>query len=79
MTISEFQAWLDGFSEAIDGAPTPAQWEKIKEKVATLQSVRLTDVLPPILPPPYVPRHIGSPMWTGPNDVKWPYVTTCAN
>ena len=33
MTIKEFNAWLDGFSEAIGDAPTPDQWQKIKAKL----------------------------------------------
>lgn len=33
MTLNEFRAWFDGFSEAIGGAPTPEQWAKIKAKV----------------------------------------------
>lgn len=37
MTITEFHAWLDGFSEAIAGAPTPEQWAKV---LAKLKQVR---------------------------------------
>lgn len=36
MTLSEFKAWFEGFCEGIDGAPTPEQWVKVKEKVALL-------------------------------------------
>ena len=36
MTISEFCAWLDGFKEAIGEAPTPEQWAKVVEKLATV-------------------------------------------
>ena len=32
MTISEFNAWLDGFEAAFDGAPTKAQWLDIRAK-----------------------------------------------
>ncbi len=38
MTPNEFKAWFEGFSEAVDGAPTPAQWQRISEKVATLNT-----------------------------------------
>ncbi len=35
MTFSEFEAWLEGFKEAMDGkAPTKPQWEKIQKKLA---------------------------------------------
>lgn len=33
MTISEFKAWLDGYSIAIIDAPTPEQWVMIKSKL----------------------------------------------
>ncbi len=32
MTISEFNAWLDGFEEGFGGSPTKAQWVKIRAK-----------------------------------------------
>lgn len=48
MTLGEFKAWLDGYSEAFtSGAPTAAQWEKIREKLGevkvTAANVSLTD------------------------------------
>ncbi len=36
MTIKEFKAWLEGFEEAMGGAPTPEQWAKIRAKIETL-------------------------------------------
>lgn len=39
MTIAEFKAWLEGFSEAMSGAPTAEQWATIKKKIAALQAV----------------------------------------
>lgn len=42
MTLSEFKAWFEGFSEGIDGAPTERQFEKIKAKVAEINGVALT-------------------------------------
>ncbi len=32
MTISEFDAWLDGFEAAFDGAPSAEQWLVIRAK-----------------------------------------------
>jgi hypothetical protein len=34
MTPVEFKAWFDGFTEAMNGVPTKAQWERIKTRVA---------------------------------------------
>ncbi|PJN93936.1 hypothetical protein CNY89_17465 [Amaricoccus sp. HAR-UPW-R2A-40] len=34
MTLNEFRAWFDGFSEALDGAPTAEQWAKVRAKLA---------------------------------------------
>lgn len=42
MTLSEFKAWFEGFSEGIDTAPTAAQFAKIKAKVAEINGVALT-------------------------------------
>ena len=55
MTLSEFKAWLDGYSEAFtSGAPTAAQWEKIREKLGevkvTAANVSLTDRRYPVKP-----------------------------
>lgn len=33
MTLQEFKAWLDGFTDAMGDAPTPEQWAKIKAKL----------------------------------------------
>lgn len=48
MTLNEFKAWLEGYSEAFtSGAPTAAQWEKIREKLGEVKiaaaSVSLAD------------------------------------
>lgn len=29
MTLNEFKAWLEGFSEAMNGAPNKSQWQMI--------------------------------------------------
>lgn len=55
MTLNEFKAWLEGYSEAFtSGAPTAAQWEKIREKLAEVKvnaaSVSLTDRPYPMKP-----------------------------
>lgn len=46
MTIKEFKAWLEGFDAAIDGSPSPEQWVKIKEKLATVESIDWSTVFP---------------------------------
>ena len=33
MHSSEFKAWFEGFTEAIPGVPTKAQWARIKARV----------------------------------------------
>ena len=38
MTLQEFKAWFEGFSENIDGAPTDKQWKKIKAKVGEIDN-----------------------------------------
>lgn len=79
MTIAEFQAWLDGFNEAIDGEPTPEQWAKIRDKISDLQAVRTPNV--PSIPfdwgKKYMTRRIGEPMWTRSDRQKFAYETIC--
>lgn len=36
MTLSEFKAWFDGFTEAMDRPPDERQWERVKAKVAEI-------------------------------------------
>ena len=61
MTFNEFKSWLDGFSEAIGEAPTPEQWAKVMDKLATVQERALPSIpnLAPSLPsyPPRYPRY----------------------
>lgn len=53
MTISEFHAWLDGFSEAIGDAPTPDQWAKVLAKLKTVQALSVPQQMPLAPRPPY--------------------------
>lgn len=75
MTFNEFKSWLDGFSEAIGDAPTPEQWAKVNEKLATVQE-RGFLVTPnlgqlPSYPSPY-PRYFDTNYPPIP-----PYTVTC--
>jgi hypothetical protein len=36
MTPTEFKAWFDGFTEALDGIPNEDQWKRIKARVAEI-------------------------------------------
>lgn len=36
MTNREFKAWFEGFTEAMSGTPTKAQWARIKARVAEI-------------------------------------------
>lgn len=43
MTPQEFKAWFDGFTEAMSGCPTKAQWGRIKERVAEIDGRAVTE------------------------------------
>lgn len=43
MTASEFKAWFDGFTEALTGCPTNAQWTRIKARVAEIDGNPVTE------------------------------------
>jgi hypothetical protein len=42
MTLAEFKAWFDGFTESMDGPPSKKQWDRIKERVAQVNGEVLT-------------------------------------
>lgn len=56
MTPKEFKAWFEGFTEAMDGQPTPAQWAKVKERVAQIDGT-------PTSYPVYVDRYVPRRYW----------------
>ena len=53
MTLNEFRAWFDGFSEAIGDAPTPEQWAKIKAKLAQARDPVVVPSVWPRVPTQY--------------------------
>lgn len=62
MTLSEFKAWLEGYSEAFTGgAPNADQWAKINEKLGLVKMV--AEIKPSYAPNPlprpneYPPRY----------------------
>jgi hypothetical protein len=42
MTLAEFKAWFEGFTEDMDGAPNEKQWKRIKAKVKAIDGVAIT-------------------------------------
>lgn len=56
MTPGDFKAWFDGFTEALGGTPTKAQWARIKERVGEIDGTPVTErvyvdrYLPPLRP-----------------------------
>ncbi len=43
MTLSEFKAWFEGYTEGLESAPTKAQFERIKEKVKEISGEPVTE------------------------------------
>ena len=39
MTMKEFMAWLDGYSENFNSAPNGEQWKKVLEKLKCVQGL----------------------------------------
>jgi hypothetical protein len=66
MTPQEFKAWFDGFTEAMEGMPTEAQWAKIKLRVGEIDG---RSVSYPVFVDRYWPRiyphyRDNTPYWT---------------
>lgn len=65
MTPSEFKAWFDGFTEAMDKAPNEKQWKRIKERVKAIDGKPVTPIVIHDYWPTY-PRRLygqGDGMW----------------
>lgn len=57
MTPEQFAYWLQGFCELTEGMPSEAQWQSIKEHLATVFNKVTPPVgIPPLVPPPVPPR-----------------------
>lgn len=59
MTLQEFKAWFEGYTEGLEGAPTKAQFDRIKEKVKEITGAPITERV-------YIDwyRQAGAPYWT---------------
>lgn len=59
MTVSEFKAWFEGFTETLEGPPNQKQWDRIKARVKEVDGVVTTY-------PVYVERYrpYSGPYWT---------------
>jgi hypothetical protein len=42
MTLQEFKAWFEGFTEGMPGAPNKDQWKRIKARVKEIDGVAVT-------------------------------------
>lgn len=42
MTMQEFKAWFDGYTEAMDSTPNEKQWNRIKERVRQIDGQMTT-------------------------------------
>lgn len=51
MTLAEFKAWFDGFTESMDGVPSEDQWSRIKARVREINGA-------PVTYPVFVDRYI---------------------
>lgn len=45
MTLAEFKAWFEGFTEDMDGPPDAKQWKRIKSKIKDINGVSVSPVV----------------------------------
>jgi len=77
MTFNEFKSWLDGFSESIGESPTPEQWAKVKEKLATVQD-RSFPIMPNLGSPALPSYPLPYPRYAETNyPLVPPFIVTC--
>jgi hypothetical protein len=53
MTPSEFKCWFQGYTEALEGTPSVAQWARIKARVAEIDGRAITEHI-------YINRYVPS-------------------
>lgn len=59
MTLSEFKAWFEGFSENLDGnTPSKKQWARIQERVGQIDGTAVTKEIIHTWWPQYVPQYV---------------------
>lgn len=51
MTLQEFKAWFEGFTESMAGVPSAGQWERIKARVDEIDGIAITQ-------PVYLTRYV---------------------
>lgn len=77
MSSKEYVIWLKGFVEAChEYAPTPKQWDALKDKLAEVNDL----IGAPIGPGIGVPNITPAPLWQHPhypNPIDNPYKVTC--
>ncbi len=54
MTLAEFKAWFEGFTETLKAAPNEKQWERIKARVAEIDGTVTTY---PVFVDRYIPPY----------------------
>lgn len=43
MTLQEFKAWFEGFTEDMDGRPTEKQWKRIQKRIKEIDGTVTTE------------------------------------
>jgi hypothetical protein len=60
MTLSEFRAWFDGFTEDMAGPPNAKQWKRIQSRVKEITGAAVSY---PVYIDRYVRPHWDRPYW----------------
>lgn len=74
MTLSEFKAWFEGFTENIDGRPSEKQWARICKRMKDIDGS-------PTPYPVYIERYVEPywRRWQSIHDVTWSSITGSAS
>ena len=67
MTLAEFKAWFDGFTEDMEVAPTPKQWKRIKDRVKQIDGSTITREV--VYRDRFWRDYWAAPMWGGPLNI----------
>jgi len=78
MTLQEFKAWFDGFTEAMEGPPSVKQWGLIKTRVKEIDGTAINER---IFIDRYWPVYLHPYTYPAPplNPHPWPWYATNLN
>jgi hypothetical protein len=72
MTLQEFKAWFEGFTENMSGTPNKDQWKRIRARVKEIDGIAITEKV-------FIDRYWRYPTYPYTNPNPWITFTNAGN